>query len=502
MKTLTGKTLIERRWLLFLLLALFFRGLYVEWKVEDVRSADAPGRWFFDTPDTHSYFDPIDRVMEGGDYKPDYRMPGVGVPYWAFRLFLDPVASRDAMVVLQWLLSGISVYVLALLALRLTGSHTTALITYSLFLLSTFSSWYDTSMSSDSLAPSAFILQVFLFQQAFDKQNRWMLSAAGLILTWIIFIRPVAALLLIPACILVHMYWGKSRSLRPLVLFLIPFAVIETAWVVRNWRVNHEFNPLTNEGMMPAEIADRPLGYLMRFLGGYGGAYIWWQPGADIRWYGLWHGAGEVDDEGRKADPPPEYAYVPGYNQDSLLAISSLIRSALDGDLEPSDSIAAIAKANATLDRYTALHAEGAPFTHHVVSRFLMVRHMVVQNGTETLFNASFSALPLWMKLFKLLQIVLYYFAFIMGGTAAVVMLWQWRRATSLLATWIPIIALYMVFIYPLGLKMAEWRFMVHVFPLGLLLATCMVVPKLEVVMARVRTNRNNSGRGADQRAL
>ena len=79
-------------------------------------------------------------------------MPGVGAPYWIFRHFLSPITSRDAMVVLQWLLSGISVYLLALIALRFTGSRITALITYVLFLLSTFSSWYDTSMSSDSLA--------------------------------------------------------------------------------------------------------------------------------------------------------------------------------------------------------------------------------------------------------------------------------------------------------------------------------------------------------------
>lgn len=489
---MTGQTLLERRWILFLLIALLLRGVYIEWKVSDVRPKDAPGEWYFDTPDTHSYFDPIESMLKGGEYDPDYRMPGVGAPYWMFRQFLSPIASRDAMVVLQWLLSGISVYLLALIALRFTGSHTTALITYALFLLSTFSSWYDTSMSSDSLAASVMVIQVFLFQQALDKQRKWLLIGAGLFLAWMVFLRPVAALLFVFATVLIYMHWGKSRSLKPLALFLIPFAIMEVVWVARNWRVNHEFNPLTNQGMMPDEIADRPLGYLMRFLAGYGGDYIWWQPGADIRWYGLWHGAGEVDDEGRKAGPPPAYAYAPGYTEDSLLAVSGLIRSALDGDLSSADSVAAIARANATLDRYTALHAEGAPFMHHVISRFLMVRHMVVQNGAETLFNSSFNALPLWMKLFKLLQMFLYLFAFVVGGIAGVVMLWKWRCAPSLLAVWVPIVSLYMVYIYPLGLHMAEWRFMVHVFPLTLLLATCVLIPKLEVAMPKLLTDRKN----------
>lgn len=486
MGPLTGKSLIERRWMWFLLVALLFRGLFILWKVSDVRPADVPGRWYFDTPDTHSYFDPIESVLKGGEYDPDYRMPGVGAPYWIFRLFLDPIGSRDGMVVLQWLLSGLSVLLLAMLGLRLTGSVAAALSVYVLFLLSTFSSWYDTSMSSDSLAASVLVIQAFLFQQGIDKRDRRSLMAAGFFLGWAVFLRPVAALLFAPALVLLYVFQEKPRWLRPCVFFLLPFALMECYWVARNWRVNHEFNPLTNQGMMPDEIADRPLGYLMRFLAGYGGDYIWWQPGADIRWYGLWHGAGEVDDEGRKAGPPPAYAYAPGYTEDSLLVVSGLIRSALDGELSSADSVAAIARANATLDRYTALHAEGAPFMHHVLSRFLMVRHMVVQNGAETLFTSSFSALPLWMKLFKLLQMFLYLFAFVIGGIAAVVILWKWRRAPSLLAVWVPIVSLYMVYIYPLGLHMAEWRFMVHVFPLALLLATCFAMRQVGWLRARL----------------
>lgn len=473
-------TLIERKWLTFLLIALFFRALFVLWQVHDRTPAGAPCTLYQVITDTPGYFDPIENVINGGSYSPDYRMPGVGAPYWVFRQFLSQTASYDAMVVLQWFLSGLSVLLLSLLALRLTGSHRAALATYVLFLLSTYTSWYDTALSSDSLAASAIVIQVYLFQRALDKRDVRLLLLCGAFLAWIIFLRPVSSLLLFPAVALLVFHWGRARAIRGVVIFLIPFALFETAWVIRNWRANHEFNPLTNQGTMPDAISKNHLGYMMRFLQGYGGNYIWWEPGADIRWYGRWIGSPEKDDEGRLAGPPPSYAYAPGYNQDSLIIVSELFRSAFSGQLSSADSLAAVKKADAALDRYTELHAKGAPFMHHVLSRFLMIPHMIGQKGAETLFQTPFADLPIWMKLFKLFQMALYIVVMVMGAIAAFVMLWNWRKARSLLDHWIPLVAVYMVFVYPLVLKMAEFRFMVHVFPLILLLAVCFSVALVE----------------------
>lgn len=483
--TLSGKTFIERHWLAFILVAVLFRWGYVELKVDDQRPEDISGRWYFYTPDTHSYIDPIEQLIADGTYYPDYRMPGVGVPYWIFRQFGDRHASMDAMVVFQCMLSGLAVYLLALLGLRLTRSHATALVVYGLFLLSTYSSWYDTTMSSDSLAVSVMVIHVFLLQRAIDGKSTRLLMAAGLFLTWIIFLRPVAALLLIPAPLLVLWFWSPKWSIKAALLFLLPFVVLDTAWIIRNWRAYGEFNPLTNEGIMPDEIDGRPRGYVMRFLQGYGGNYIWWEAGADIRWFGMWEGSAAVDNEGRNAKAPPAYAYVPGYTKDSLLALSERIRIFESGTLTDADSLAIIEEVNAKLDRYTKLYQEGAPFNYHVLSRFRMIEYLITQNGTETLFHQPFGELPLWKKVFKLLQIFLYLFAYLVGGIAAFVMLWRWRRATALMASWVPLIVVYMILVYPLILRMAEWRFMVHVHPLILLLATCFACTQVSAIRAR-----------------
>ncbi|MBL7938028.1 MAG: glycosyltransferase family 39 protein [Flavobacteriales bacterium] len=482
---LSGNTFIERHWLAFILFAVVFRWGYVELKVADQRPADIPGRWYFYTPDTHSYIDPIEQLITDGTYYPDYRMPGVGIPYWLFRQLGDRHSGMDGMVVFQMILSGIGVYLVALLGLRLSGSHPTAVLLYALALVSTYSCWYDTSISSDSLAVSVLVIHVFLLQRAIDAKSAKLLVVAGLFLTWIIFLRPVAALLLIPAPLLVLWFWSPRWSFKAVGLFLLPFAVLDSAWIVRNYRAHGEFNPLTNEGIMPDEIHGRPLGYIMRFLQSYGGNYIWWEPGADIRWFGMWEGSAAIDNEGRNAKSPPAYAYVPGYTKDSLLALSERIRIFESGTLSDPDSLAIIDEINSKLDRYTHLYREGAPFNYHVLSRFRMIEYLITQNGTETLFRTPFAQLPVWRKGFKLFQMGSYFFAYGIGGIAALWMLLRWRRATSLIAIWVPVIVMYMILVYPLVLRMAEWRFIVHVHPLMLLLATCFSAKQLSALRAR-----------------
>ena len=179
---MNGTSFLERRWALLILIALGFRALYVFYHLRACEPVLHIGELALFTGDTESYLLPVENYIEHGSYKPDYRLPGVGVPYWIFRSVLDPSTSRDALVILQWLLSGISVYLLALITLRWSGSIRAAWVVYVLFLLSAYSSWYDPSISSDSLSVTVLILQVWLLQRAVDRQSVPLAIIAGLLL--------------------------------------------------------------------------------------------------------------------------------------------------------------------------------------------------------------------------------------------------------------------------------------------------------------------------------
>ncbi|MBP7512964.1 MAG: hypothetical protein KA791_00350 [Flavobacteriales bacterium] len=471
MAILTGKTFIERRWALLILIALVFRALYVFYHIRECTPDTRIGTFAIYTGDTESYLLPIENYIEHGDYKPDYRLPGVGVPYWVFRSVLAPEAARDALVIFQWLLSGISVYLLALITLRWTGSTRTSIIVYILFLLSAYSSWFDPAISSDSLSVTVLIFQVYVFQLAMERQRVGLVILAGLLLTWLVFLRPVSAALVPVAAFLVWRKWNGDRALRAAILFLVPFAVIDGAWAVRNLRVNGQLNPLTNEGVMPVYVTDGRWWEVMKFMQCYGGDYIWWNPGTTMRWFGVWKGGGALDDEGRKAEPPPPYAYVPAYDQDSLQLVANDVRLLATGTLSHTDSLVTAASIASRLQRYSEAYKKGAPFNYHVMSRLRMLKNEIGQNGTESLLLRPFGALPAWEKGWKLLQVGLFLFSLVVGGLAMLLMRWVPGAEGTTFRAWVPWFTLFTILIYPFGFRMCEWRYLVMVFPLLLMMA-------------------------------
>lgn len=487
MSSPSGRSLFKRHRVLLLAIALAVKAAYIAIAVVEIKQPETPGWFNIQSGDTAGYLDPIESVLDGGSYTPDYRMPGVGAPYWILRQFLDVPSSRDAVVVLQWLLSALSVYLLGLLATRISGSERTGLAVYVLFLLSAYASWYDAYLSSDSFSTSIIIIGAYLLQRAVDRTDLWTLALAGAALTWLIFLRPVYAALLPVAIVLLYRHAKWPRPTMALLVFILPFALTDSWWALRNWRANHTFSPLTNQGLMPTDLMSGVTGHAMSFLQCYGGFYIWWDPGAEIRWYGIWKGGAGLDDEGRRASPPPDYAIVPGYTLDSLYILSERVRSLRDR--APADSLAELARINAKFDHYAELYKQQAPFNYHVMSRLRMLRNQVRQHGAESIIVRPFSELPWWLKLFKASQSFFYLFAYTTGTVAVVILLWNWKKAPTLLHLWTPMVVAFTTLIYPIVLRMCEWRYMVHQFPMALMLGVCL----LASLATRLRAQRSQA---------
>lgn len=492
---LSSNNLLHRRPLTFILIALAGRALYGALSMAQLTPADHDGWFYVESGDAALYLDPIDHLIEHGTYKDDYRMPGVGAPYLLFRQFLGPIGSRQAMVILQWLLSGITCYLLALLAWRLTGKHRIGLIVFAVYLLSAYSAWYDSIISSDSLATSALILHAWLLDKALEERKQGLLLLAGLILAWLIFLRPISVLLIVPVAFLAWRFWPSGGKWRMAVLVLLPFLTLDAAWTTRNWMVNHRFRPLTNQGYQPDYFMQEVRGHAMQFMQCYGGDYIWWNPGADIRWYGVWKGGAPIDDEGRKAKEPPPYVYVEGYTRDSLAWFGPMVRAIESGTLSSADSMRAVQEVNARFDRYAALFRQEAPFQYHVMSRLRMLRNLLAQHGTESMVLTAFEDLSWPMKAFKVTQSALFLSIYGLFWVALPVLAWRWRKQPSMLQVLIPVSAIYLTLIFPLGLRMCEWRYLVLQFPFVLMLSSVLVIEAVEGMMA----SRSGAGSAVDQ---
>lgn len=341
MKYLPGPGVLRRRWITFILIALVCRGLYFAFQLNESGMTYTPGELCVETGDTPLYFDPVENLIANGTYSPDYRMPGVAAPYYLFRQVLDVADSRDAFVILQWLLSGISAYVLALIAVRLSGSDKFGLAVYCAFLLSANTSWFDASLASDSLAVSMLIFHAYFLQEAVDRKK----------------LRPGPAVRVLPD--VAHL--PKADRGTSSVTIGIPALSVLERWTCATSgtvvpapvpRVRHGLDapqPPRERGVqLPYEprlsthlLHQDPLPCHVLH------PTLWWQLSGgyqmDMRWYGIWKGGAELDNEGRSAKEPPAYAYVPGYNRDSLLILSDRVRAVEAGGMPTADSLAEVA---------------------------------------------------------------------------------------------------------------------------------------------------------------
>lgn len=457
--------------IVLLVLSLLVRGAWVLYQAQERQGSEQLGRISVDIGDTHTYIEPVEALIHGEGYTPDYRMPGVGAPYFIFRQFWNAGTARDAYVVLQLLLSATSVVLLALLAFKATGKVRVFYAVYALYLVSTYTSLYNATIGSDSLAVSAIIIHLYLLEIGLSQQRKTFLVGAGFFLTWAIFAKPVLVPLLALALLFVFIRTRRSFSFWAALCVIAPFMLIDGAWVVRNYVANGGFYPLTNKGMFSSSFMGGVRYRAMRFVQGYGGDYIWWNPGADIRWYGVWDKCAEVDQEGRSVAPPAAHAYAPGYSPDSLIRLSEDVRALGTGTLSKTDSAELSGSIVERFDRYALAYRTERPFQFHVVSRLRMVCHSFYQNGTESLFARSFGELPVWAQVFKLGQSALYALTFLLGTIGALVIWWRSRTTPGGVVMLLASVALYTTFIHPIGLRMCEWRYLATAFPFVLVLA-------------------------------
>ncbi len=193
-----------------------------------------PVEWFHPNPDTYSYIEPTYRVLKGGPYQLDYRLPGLGIIY-ALGYVLGGEAGAFWILgiggVLVWGLGqgiwaaylerkGISPWLIGL-GIALVGATPTFPHTI----------W---GLLTEPYAGGLGLLGLYLL-----RKQRW--TPAGLLFAWVYFLRPVLGVWLLPTT----WYAWKQARWRGSLFFLAPFLLTEGAWIVRNWLVYQDFRPLS-----------------------------------------------------------------------------------------------------------------------------------------------------------------------------------------------------------------------------------------------------------------
>lgn len=424
------------------------------------------GVWWTDAP---TYFEPIESLMRGGDYTPDVRMPGYGAVYLLVRLFTEPPLTYDALVLLQTLLAAVSMYVLARLAYRLTGSKALFAGLLAVYAVSISVQWYDAVILTESFCTSAMIF--FLDRWvAWNRQGRTAdLVIAGAWLAWGIFLKPVLAP--VPAFVLVALWLGRRQragALRHAVLFLLPLAVADGAWIIRNAIRYGSFIPVTRT-LYVDEDSPTPALTAMVFVQAIGGDITWWtDPQAEMRFFNT--GLDQVPGRTNAGSIQlPDRILTSAYTMDSLRAAADEIL-ALKHDTVSAAYLEARNRAlNARFERWTAAFIDEHPFQYYVLSRLLALRRYVLQTGNPVAYDLTFRAMPLHQKAMKLFHFGLHWATLLCGLAGA----WLWvRRPEERAMAAVPaLIVPFGLLIFPLVLRFAEHRYLVLFIPVMLLCA-------------------------------
>jgi len=421
--------------------------------------------------DAFSYITPIDNLINSGNYYPDYRMPGYGFFYYIFHLFFNSNISLDLLIVLQVIFSILSVYVLAITVFNFTNSKKIFYIVIFLFGISTYTSLWDFYILPESFTTSFSIFFVYYLIKYQYSNKPDTLFISGVIYTFIVFLRPVYILYgIIPIIIILSVYFNKKSLLvcvKHLLIFLSFFILIDSFWIIRNYKAHQKFYPLTVSVGIYADEFEKSVRYAaMKLLQGWGLNYVWWDASAEIRWFNIEDASlSSIVGYEKSRIKLPDYIYTSEYNIDPFKILSKNVYKYYHSQY-PSIYYNSIINSFHKLD--SSFKTE-KPFRYYCVSRLLLFKIMYLRHNTFHLFSKPFRQLSFILKMIILFYIAYYFFVLFFSFIGTIIFLKKNIFKNSLLI--FVYITLYSFIIFPIVLRLCEFRYFAPAYPFVLVLA-------------------------------
>jgi hypothetical protein len=486
------KGIDDRRWLwLAIALRVFLYAILIHYA--NVNGA-VKNAWFEHSGDEAYYLDPADNLLKSGDYiaypgveeSRASRMPGYGMTYLAFRMVASPDGARTLLVWLQVLLSGISVWLLARTALMVSGSERVAKCTFWLYGASLVVASWDPFLLTESLAASFLIFFLYAFARFLRDGSPLMLLASGASFTVVVFMRPfivpIAGL-----CALILFWRARPDMLaaaRNAIIFMIPFVVVDGAWVARNFRIFHRFVPLQGsltpgyngktEHDMEAELA------VFQFVRTVGGDSTWWAKDSMGAWF-------------FKRSPFHERPYVVPANALTSEYTAQDLADARErfeeyGEGGVSTDLAARAEVAAKFHGFADSYRRLRPFQYRVLAPMRTLVYFLKQAGpvipVKGFPQILHSPVELAVKLFSVLTYIVGLLLGLLGIARA---LYRNRSAMVLL---IAAVTGSVFLLFPILLRATEFRFLVLAWP-GLALFAAEI---MDLGLARLQLRSDQGG--------
>ncbi len=463
------------KWYFWMLMAFICKGLFFIFLLSKQEINSIPGFWGETSGDTNDYITSINNFMATGSYSPDYRMPGYGLIYLPFALIFSKPMAYNFLILFQFTVAAFSVYPLALIAKYISKSSTIFYLTFYLYIISTFCSIFDSSLLTESFATAFLIFSVFFFLKGTQERKKicyFLLS--GIFLAWVISLRPVYAPLLVLYSLVLLVGILKKQlqaSWYCVSCIVLPFVLCDTLWIIRNYKAHTEFIPLIKMYSPDIESSYKPP--LINFVQSWGGSEVWWEPSAEIRWFG-------IPQERIPGQRPiqnynislPDYIYTSQFNYDSLLLVKTLITeyiSVRNDSLNKAKASTLLSSIGTKLNLYTVSIKKEKPFLYYVTAPLILTRKFLINSGTCNLFDKPYNELSPAESFFKLFFSLFYIFILMFGLMGILLFARESIKLTP--TSLVTGIILFTIIIHPVILRKCETRYFVPAYPFMLLCA-------------------------------
>jgi len=463
----------------WLVLGLLFKGILFLAVILNHPYHDISGIWGATQGDDSSYLLPIDNLLQHGAYIPDFRMPGYGAVYLLFRFFFAQAGACNALLILQLIFASASVYYLALTAKNIFKNDSVFYFAFYLFLLSSFSNFFDAYIGSESLCTSLLIFSVYFFSRYFQKQQKQYLFYAGSLATCVIFIRPVFVGL-IAVCSFLILFQGNTgvkAKMQAIFLFLIAFLLCEGCWVYRNYQAHKQFIPFTTAGEFYPEQANSYLKPLFRFTQSWGGACN--EP-SNLDWF-QYHYKGMAPI--LHYDSLPDDIYTSAYNKDSLLHLKGLIKALQNPSVDKVTVAAYQSELITKLNKYRLSFKREKPIVYYLEAPLKMMGVMLYSYLTRQYLERG-KSVPILGKLITTFNYFIYLIILLSGLLGMIALSLTGLKKLSYPLV-VPFIPLYIILIHPFTFRFFDARFLMPAFPFIILCSAYILVDFIERISSR-----------------
>ena len=426
------------------------------------------------TGDSQDYIQPVENLLQYGEFRTDsgdyaLRTPGYAPIYLTLRNALPKKGALNMMLFVQVILSGMSCFFLALLAGKLISSKPIFYGVFFLYTMSIYVSIWDSFLLTESLASSFIIFSIYFFVKANDTMRVQHYFLSGLFLTWCIFLRPfmVPILVLLIIYLLVRKLDGpKNFKKRTLVAFLLPFILIQSFWILRNYIVLEKFVPLqTRVTYNDQEILDKGQSVTIAisdFTRSYGGDHCYWYPKGASYWFT--HKESIFNSQPGRLFP--KALFTDSLDLEDLQRVKSLYLRADSSSVPEKERMQN--EILATLKAFQTNYKVEHKFHYYVGSRLRHLKEFIFHTGVYNIPLRAYRDQNIIEKLVKGSFSLLYGATMIIGILGSIYFVLFMFDLRSL-RTYIFIIPLYIILLFPIVFKVHEFRFSTLSYPFFLI---------------------------------